>query len=353
MARLVALLLLIATYSTAHPNLPSRQPTWTITPTNSTQQFRGLSPISSRVAWVSGTTGTVLRTTNGGSTWLNVSPHFPSENASSFQFRDIQAWSTKTAVVLSIGEGNASRIYRTDDGGQTWDRTFVNEEETAFYDCMAFEKEKGKLGHGVAMSDPVNGKFRLLETCDGGRSWEILSSENMPAALAGEAGFAASGTCVEEAAGRWYIATGGVNPGRIFRSDNLKQGWQVTNSSVAGGAAGGVFSVRFRDARNGIAVGGDFEKPNANVDVAAWSDDGGVSWHRAQTFPGGYRSGASWVPGRRNTAVAVGTLGSDITIDAGKNWHKIDNGTFDAVECVSGNVCWASGSGGRVGRLWL
>lgn len=230
---------------------------------------------------------------------------------------------------------------------------WVNDDEKAFYDCLAFESGKGREGHGIAMSDPVDGKFRLLETWDGGKTWEILSNENMPAALTGEFGFAASGTCIEAAAGRWYIATGGVGPGRIFRSSDLRKGWQVSNSSIAGGAAAGVFSVRFRDAKHGIAVGGDYEKPAGNVDIAAWSKDGGVSWTKSEGFPGGYRSGLSWVPGRTDVAVAVGTSGSDITFDAGRNWVGIGNATFDAVECVSKDVCWASGSSGRVARLSL
>lgn len=337
----------------AHPSPPSSSISWTLTPTNSTQQFRGLAPVSDKVIWVSGTRGTVLRSTNSGSTWVNVSPTFqPSENASDYQFRDIHSWSAKKAVVLSIGEGDASRIYRTQDGGESWDLTFVNEEEKAFYDCMAFEKERPH--HGIAMSDPVNGYFRLLETVDGGKSWEILDTNStMPPALGGEAGFAASGTCVEAAAGRWYIATGGVNPGRVFRSQDPRKSWRVSNSSIVGGAAAGVFSVRFLDAKNGIAVGGDYEKPTANSDSAAWSCDGGVSWQKAESFPTGYRSGVSWVPGRRDVAVAVGTSGSDITFDAGRNWRNIANGTFDAVECISKDRCWASGSGGRVAWLKL
>ncbi|CAO2651714.1 Nn.00g042840.m01.CDS01 [Neocucurbitaria sp. VM-36] len=348
----LSVLLCLTTIVAAYP--PKSQLSWTITPTNSTQQFRGLAPVSEKVIWVSGTNGTVLRTTNGGSQWMNVSPTFPSENSSDFQFRDIHAWSDKTAVVLSIGAGNASRIYRTSNGGETWARTFVNEEESAFYDCMAFEMGRGKEKHGVAMSDPVGGRFRLLETWDGGLHWSILSSNtSLPQALDGEFGFAASGTCIEAAAGRWYIATGGVNPGRILRTADIKRGWSVANSSIAGGAAAGVFSVRFRDAKHGIAVGGDYEKPMGNVDIASWSRDGGVSWNKAETFPGGYRSGASWVPGRRGVAIAVGTSGSDITLDGGKNWASIDNGTFDAVECVDRGICWASGSKGRVGWMGL
>ena len=196
--RLLAFLPSVASLVVAYPKPLS----WTLTPTNSTQQFRGLSAASEKVIWVSGTTGTVLRSTNAGQSWTNVSPRFASENASDFQFRDIQAFSASTAVILSIGQANLSRIYRTFDGGLSWARTFVNEEAVAFYDCMAFEKEIGRQGHGVAMSDPVNGTFRLLETWDGGVHWAVVSNSSMPAALPGEFGFAASGTCIEAAAGR-------------------------------------------------------------------------------------------------------------------------------------------------------
>jgi hypothetical protein len=220
---------------------------------------------------------------------------------------------------------------------------------------MAFETEKGRQGHGVAMSDPVDGKFRLLETWDGGAHWSIVSNSTMPPALEGEFGFAASGTCVEAAAGRWFIASGGVNPGRIFStsSNSVSHSWHVANSSISGGAAAGVFSVRFRDTRHGIAVGGDYEKPTASNNTASWSKDGGMSWQKSESFPRGYRSGVSWVPRRRQTAVAIGTSGSDITVDGGRNWVAIDNGTFDAVECVGRDVCWASGSGGRIAKLDL
>lgn len=343
-----AALLAWSTTTTAHPNPPSHKLSWSLLPTNSTRQFRGLSPVSEKVIWVSGTSGTVLLSTNAGTTWTNVSPSLTPENATTFEFRDIQATSSHSAVILSIGEGNASRIYLTRDAGLTWKPTFINDEPTAFYDCMAFESAK----HGLAMSDPVNGKFRLIETWDGGASWKIVDPAGMPAAFTGEFGFAASGTCIEAAAGRWYIASGGVDPGRVFRSKNGKD-WDVSNSSIAGGAAAGVFSVRFRDARNGIAVGGDYEKPSGNVNVSSWSDDGGETWTASKSFPAGYRSGVSWVPGRRETAVAVGTSGSDITFDGGKSWRAIDNGTFDAVECNGKHTCWASGSRGRVARLVL
>ncbi|KAI1439645.1 oxidoreductase [Annulohypoxylon stygium] len=337
---------LVATLSTtirSNAKLPNL--TWHLLPTGSSARFRGLAPVSAEVAWVSGTNSSVLRTVDGGLTWASVGPKLSPADAS-LEFRDIEAWSANRAVVLSIGEGNSSRIYVTENGGASWDLTFTNQDPEAFYDCVAFETPE----HGMAMSDPVDGKFKLIETRDGGESWGIVDPEGMASALEGESGFAASGTCLETAAGRWYLASGGVDPGRVFRSRDGHH-WDVSNASIAGGEGSGVFSVRFRDARHGIAVGGNYSAPTGNVDNAAWSIDGGKTWIPSISFPGGYRSGCSWIRSRRGVAFAVGPTGSDITLDGGRNWYSFDNGSFDSVECINGNVCWVSGENGRVARL--
>ncbi|KAI1372162.1 oxidoreductase [Hypoxylon crocopeplum] len=352
MARLTwILLLLLATNLGAALSLSTREssalpkPTWKLLSTGSTARFRGLAPVSDKIAWVSGTSGTVLRTTDGGRTWASVGPALSGDDAA-LEFRDVEAWSAHRAVVLSIGEGDSSRIYATDDGGATWVRAFTNDEPAAFYDCIAFENPE----RGMAMSDPVDGKIRLLETRDGGASWHVVDSAGMAPALDGEAGFAASGTCLATTAGRWYVASGGVDPGRVFRSGDGYH-WDVSDAAIAGGEGAGVFSVQFRDAKHGIAVGGNYSYPTGAKDVAAWSKDGGVTWVPSTTFPGGYRSGSSWVPGRCDMALAVGPTGSDFTLDGGRNWHRFDNGSFDSVECVKGPVCWASGEQGRVAVL--
>ncbi|KAI1464852.1 oxidoreductase [Daldinia caldariorum] len=321
------------------------QPTWKRLSTGTAARFRGLAPVSDQIAWVSGTSGTVLRTTDGGETWEPVGPQL-SEADSALEFRDIEAWSAEKAVVLSIGEGASSRIYATRDGGETWSQTFANAEPGAFYDCVAFASPE----RGMAVSDPVDGKIRLIKTRDGGETWDVVDAGGMVPALEGESGFAASGTCLATAAGRWYVASGGVNPGRVFRSsDGLH--WAVSDASIAGGEGSGVFSVQFRDAKHGIAVGGNYSAPTGAIDNAAWSKDGGVTWVPSTSFPGGYRSGSSWVPGRCGVALAVGPTGSDYTLDGGRNWHGFDNSSLDSVECVKGGICWASGEKGAVARL--
>jgi hypothetical protein len=174
----------------------------------------------------------------------------------------------------------------------------------------------------------------------------------MPPTLANEFAFAASGTCLTAGQGQTtYIGSGGGSQPRIFVSKDRGHTWTVTAAPLVAGPSAGVFSVRFQDRHNGIAVGGDFSNPAGSRANAAWSSDGGLSWHMAAVFPSGYRSGSAWLPRERDVALAVGPNGSDVSTDAGRTWSSFDTGSFDSVECASDGGCWASGEQGRVARL--
>jgi photosystem II stability/assembly factor-like uncharacterized protein len=160
-------------------------PSWQLLPTGSTSHFRGLAPVSRDVAWISGYSGLVLRTVDGGRSWIDASP----EGAQALQFRDISAFDRLHAVAMSAGSGPESRLYVTADGGRTWRLAYQNTDPAAFFDCMSFFDDR----RGLVLSDPVDGKFRILSTRDGGRTWKVLPNSGMPPALSGEAGFAASG----------------------------------------------------------------------------------------------------------------------------------------------------------------
>jgi photosystem II stability/assembly factor-like uncharacterized protein len=326
---------------------PSYQ--WKATPTGSTSQFRGLAAVSKDVAWIGGSAGQVLRTLDGGKHWQNVSP----PGAGELEFRDVEAFDAKRAVVLSIGTGEDSRIYRTVDGGKSWTETFRNPDANAFYDCFAFNDNK----HGLALSDPVDGKFRIAATSDGGKSWKVQPSAGMPAALTGEFAFAASGTCLVAGPGRtaWFASGGGDRP-RVFRTVDGGRHWKVTDSPMASGEAAGIFSLAFRGGLFGVAVGGDFEKPTEAVKAASVTYDGGRTWKLvpADKAPKGYRSGSHFVPWSLSTVIAVGPSGSDVSFDGGRSWKQFYDGSFDSVECAghgSQAGCWASGAKGAVARL--
>jgi photosystem II stability/assembly factor-like uncharacterized protein len=248
---------------------------------------------------------------------------------------------------MSIGKTpDAFRIYRTENGGQTWTLVFQNTEPTAFYDCIAFFDNH----RGLAMSDPINGRFRILATDDGGRSWHIVNAD-MPPALPLEAGFAASGQCLTTAGGRdaWF-GTGGDAVARVFHSTDRGLSWTVANTPIRSGPSGGISALAFRDPLHGIAAGGDFATPAASPAALARSDDGGSSWNLVPNGPNQLREGADWITGR--VALIVGPTGSEVSFDQGATWEPLEGGAaFHTVDCGGGHVCWAAGEQGAAAYL--
>src|SRR6185436_14255028 len=112
-------------------------PHWSNQSSGVTARLRGVSAVTERVAWASGSGGTVLRTSDGGTTWNRLT--IP--GAEKLDFRDIDAVSEDVAFVLSIGSGESSRIYKTIDAGRTWALQFTNTDPKAFFDAMAFWDE--------------------------------------------------------------------------------------------------------------------------------------------------------------------------------------------------------------------
>ena len=314
---------------------------WRLLPTRTRIHFRGLAPVSRRVAWLGGYNGVVLRTVNGGRSWLNASP----AGASALQFRDISAFSATRAVAMAAGTGTASRLYVTADGGRSWRLAYVNHNRQAFFDCMAFFSPR----HGLVLSDPVNGKFRILATRDGGRHWAVLPNSGMPPALPGEFGFAASGECLTTSGDDAWFGSGG-SAARVFHSGNGGLTWQVRTTPIVSGPSSGVFGLAFRTPLAGVAVGGNFAAPTAATRVAALSYFGSP-WFTPPAGPAGYRSGVTWVPRTLATVIAVGLTGSDVSYNGGLTWHTFGTGQFDTVSCTTDGSCWASGDLGRAAIL--
>ncbi len=294
--------------------------------------LRGLAAVSDQVAWASGTGGTVLLTTDG-ATWQRR----PVPGADALDFRDIEAFNARRAVVLAAGEGEKSRLYRTLDGGATWELLRTNPDPKGFWDAIAFWNEQ----RGVLMGDPVDGRFVIETTEDGGKTWQRRTT---PPALPGEGGFAASGTCLVVRGKReiWF-ATGAA---RVFRSLDGGQSWTVSEAPLRQKeASAGIFSLALGPGSTAIAVGGDYRKPQQATQTAAFSRDQGATW-TAAAGSGGYRSGAAFF--NRSTVVAVGTSGADLSTDGGKTWRPVNAENYNAVQRG-----WAVGPKGRIARVTL
>jgi photosystem II stability/assembly factor-like uncharacterized protein len=94
--RTVFLILAVVFALPAVATAQHRPPQWVPVPTGSDQQYRGLDAVSARVAWVGGSAGEVLRTTDGGATWQDVSP----PGSAGLLFRDVEAQRADRASVL-------------------------------------------------------------------------------------------------------------------------------------------------------------------------------------------------------------------------------------------------------------
>lgn len=309
---------------------------WNSQVSNTTASLRGLRVVSPEVVWASGTKGTFLRTTDGGGHWQSGTV----AGAEMLDFRDVEALDANTAYLLAIGEGANSRVYKTSDAGAHWELLFTNPDSKGFFDALAF----WDATHAILLGDPVDGQFVIFTTADAGKTWQ---RQKTPAALDGEGAFAASGTSLltlgtKEA---WF-ATGGPSSGRIFRTRDNGQSWRVSTTPLGGTKTAGVFSLAYRDHKHGIAVGGDYQRPQATGHTVALTRDGGKTWRPAAGLS--YRSCVAWL--RNGTFVAVGIAGSDISHDGGQTWEHFSDANLNTV-AGSGAAVWAVGPKGVILRL--
>jgi len=282
--------------------------TYTLEKSNTTENLRGVAVLSHHVAWASGTHGTYLRTTELGN------PHGSWQaaqvpGAESLDFRDVEAFSAELAYLLSAGPGAESRIYKTSNGGKDWILQFTNPDPGGFFDCMAFWDS----AHGIAVGDPVRGKFVLITTEDGGKHWDPVPAPALPPAIEGEGAFAASGTCITVAGKHnvWFV-TGG-KAARVFRSPDNGKSWAVADAPITHGSdSSGVFSVAFRDLGHGVISGGDYKQPRQNGPNLAVTEDGGITW-TVRVLPVAFLSAVAF-NSPNNHLLAVG---SAFTMDIG------------------------------------
>jgi photosystem II stability/assembly factor-like uncharacterized protein len=318
---------------------------WIVSNCGDDVSLRGLCVASDEVIWASGSKGTIVRSVDGGATWSlhRVAGYEMSE------FRSIHAWNERQACVASAG--TPAVILRTEDGGGSWQEVYRNDSPQAFFDAIAFEGPD----HGFVMSDPVDGRFLIVETLDGGKTWRDLPELERPVAENGEAAFAASsGSMVIRSHGEIWIGTGGKTPGtdrgRLLRFDPERKEWNYSWTNLPRNESSGIFALHFGDDRFAVIVGGDYKNESNSEQAAGWSDDGGITWHPAHSMPSGYRSSVwCWANGDDRFWMTAGPNGTDTSPD-GKNWTRASDEGFHVVRCSPTGQFWGAGSKGRIGK---
>ncbi len=316
---------------------------WNVRKCGEELSLRGLCVVSDDIIWAGGGKAAVVRSVDGGETWKIIKvPGFES-----VEFRSIHAWDQNTACIASAG--TPAVILRTEDGGATWRELYRNDSPQAFFDAIAFENDQ----HGMAVSDPVNGRLLIVETEDGGKTWGEIPELRRPMADNGEAAFAASSGCLFMRPGkRAWIGTGGKTPGtdkgRALRFDPELKEWSFSWTNIPRNESSGIFAIHFASDSFGLIVGGDYQNESNGEQAAGWSDDGGVTWHSAHSMPTGFRSSVALrqVDGMFRF-ISVGPNGTDVSTD-GKNWMRRSDTGFHVVRVSPSGKFWAAGSQGRI-----
>jgi len=302
--------------------------------------IRGLSVVDDNVAWVSGSKGYIAITKDGGKNW-------DWQQVKGFEkadFRDIEAFSDNEAIIMS--SGTPALILKTTDGGANWKVKYQNADTSYFFDAMDFDTPK----HGIVLGDPIGAKFMLMETKDGGESWNLYNDR--PDAQPGEAAFAASGTCLKISKYFIGIATGGSNA-RLINYNITLGSWQYDQLPIVHHKASqGAFSFALGRDRM-LLVGGDYADDKKADSVAAYAKtrlDATQMYTQIKTGPGGFQSCVEYI--KDNIFLSTGTPGSNITTDGGKTWVKINDTSYNVCrKAKHGKLVLLAGNGGKIGVL--
>jgi photosystem II stability/assembly factor-like uncharacterized protein len=278
------------------------------------EELRGLS-LASRARWASGAKGTII---------VNGKVMRPS-GAEELDFRGVQAFSARSALAMSAGRGEASQLWRTTNGGQTWTRIAVNADPAGFWDAIAFVDAR----RGFILGDPTEGRFTLLGTEDGGRTWARAAKNDVPDAYDGEAAFAASnGSLAIGRNGLVAFCSGGLAPyGRAYLSrDGGATFFARDTPIVASAPSRGAFACAFSETGDLWICGGDYREPaGPGVNLALWSaETGGMS---APAAPQGYLSS---IAVRGKAVVATGLAGTILRLDAGP-FRRLSSAPFNTI----------------------
>lgn len=294
--------------------------------------LRGLSVVNDKIIWASGSSGTVARSQDGGKKWVwkKVAGY------ESRDFRDIEAFDNRSAVIIAVGE--PAIILKTNDGGGSWKKVYENKTPGMFLDAMDFLNDR----EGTVVGDPIQGKFFIARTHDGGESWKEIKTS--PAAEIGEACFAASGTNIRMTTKENNYFVSGGTASRKFINNR-----PVSLPLLQGKETQGANSVAV-SGKNIIIVGGDFNRDSARKGNCIISRDGGNSWIKPSSLPYGYRSAAEFINNKR--AITCGLNGVDVSHDAGIQWNNISGVGFHVCrKAKKGNAVFLAGGNGRIAKL--
>ena len=310
--------------------------------------IRGMSIPAEKVVWVSGSNGTIGKSTDAGKTWRwIVVPGFEKRD-----FRDIEAFDSSTAIAMAID--NPAVIIKTSDGGKTWKAVFEKTMEGMFLDAIDFKNNK----EGICIGDPLkagetNPSFYIIRTFDGGETWKEIPAKQLPPAQPGEAIFSASGTNISFLNNpdfEYAFVTGGLVSNLVMIGRLGKPNTSIRIPIVQGKESAGTFSMATDKQKAFYCIGGDYKLPKDSAENYHYTTNAGARWNTSSTnAPFGYRSCIRMINDKM--LVACGTTGVDIALKGHKEWKKASLESFNVCMVSKGKQVFLAGEKGKIGKL--
>jgi len=178
-----------------------------------TTALRCVSNIDANNAWICGASGVVIKTTNGGYNWTNVSG-----NGIPNTVLLINIYGVNSNLALTAGyTGTTTFVYRTTNGGANWTQVFT--ETNGFINAVWMLNTTD----GFMQGDPVSTRWSIWKTTNGGVNWDSTGLYLPKAGV--EAGWNSSLWMIDYAI--WF----GTNNSRIYYSSDFGASWVVQPTS--------------------------------------------------------------------------------------------------------------------------
>jgi len=263
----------------------------------------------------------VYKSIDGGKNWINTGL----QGAQQIGGIAIDPSNENRVFVAALGHPygpNAERgIYRTTDGGKTWEKVLYKDENTGAIQVTIDPKNSnniyadlwaGRQGpwENGAWQGPESGLFK---STDGGTTWKKLTT-GLPTA---SDGLGRIGFCIAASnPQRMYACVDAVKGGGVYKSDDAGESWNQENIDQRLWDRGSDFAECKVDPTNQDIV--------YIANVVAWkSADAGKTWKAFRGAPGGDDYHRFWFnPNNPAVILLCSDQGAEISVNGGESWSS-------------------------------